>query len=660
MNEVSKESILEQCDSWASGYLGVLFEWREYQKETVSNIIYNIINSNIILNKQDKASKTSNADDKYIYNKLNQIVQAPTGSGKSIMMIVIAGVLSEYYNKECYILCSDLSLYKQYEDFVNNNKLNGIIGCIKGITGNYTCKLESTPTKPVDMFNAKCRQKRIGWSRLMNSEQARSAGFSCASNCKYIKERKNCINKKIIITTYQNYIQQTSGDKDTSFNNHNIVLMDECHNIPNIIQMIFSATVSENQLKTFNSIYNFIVNNRNIEWKDENGNNYGFSDLMLLKESNNDIEYYNKKIKQYIKELYQYNIYIKTDKEHIFNIIKEYNDKILSAYTEAINLIESYITYLYKIDDTLTIIEKDIQTVYNICNQYKRFIFEPLNEFIDIIDSTGIDYIVKKNIEYKAEINNTETATTGIQLQCVKESSLCDKYLFSTAQYCILMSATIGNKNVYIENISDNPNKFIYTEVPSTFKFDNSPVYVYNNFKLSYSNKQVVLPVMLKSVENILEMFSDYHGVVQTANYEIMNYIYNNISYKYKKRLFIYNDSKEKSEIIEQYKNTKDGILIGPSIYEGIDFPDDMCRFIIIMKMPYPSLGDEFTKAKMNIYKGWYESHTSNIIIQGIGRGIRNKTDWCQTFILDANFIRLYNTTKLQYPKELQQRIQIL
>ena len=165
---------------------------------------------------------------------------------------------------------------------------------------------------------------------------------------------------------------------------------------------------------------------------------------------------------------------------------------------------------------------------------------------------------------------------------------------------------------------------------------------------------------MLKTVINIIDAFSGLHGVIQTANYEIMNYIYNNIDSKHKKRLFIYNDSKEKSEIIEQYKNTLNGILIGPSIYEGIDFPDEMCRFIIIMKMPYPSLGDEFTKAKMNIYKGWYESHTSNIIIQGIGRGVRNKTDWCRTFILDGNFIRLYNTTKSQYPKELQQRIQIL
>ena len=108
MNEVSKETILEQCNEWASLHLGVLFEWREYQKETVIDIIYNIIN------KQENTSKTNDIDDKYIYNKLNQIVQAPTGSGKSIMMIVIAGVLSEYYNKECYILCSDLSLYKQY------------------------------------------------------------------------------------------------------------------------------------------------------------------------------------------------------------------------------------------------------------------------------------------------------------------------------------------------------------------------------------------------------------------------------------------------------------------------------------------------------------------------------------------------------------------
>ena len=50
-------------------------------------------------------------------------------------------------------------------------------------------------------------------------------------------------------------------------------------------------------------------------------------------------------------------------------------------------------------------------------------------------------------------------------------------------------------------------------------------------------------------------------------------------------------------------------------------------------------------------------STTSNTIIQGIGRGIRNDTDYCVTYILDACFMNLYRATQEQYPPELQNRI---
>ena len=109
--------------------------------------------------------------------------------------------------------------------------------------------------------------------------------------------------------------------------------------------------------------------------------------------------------------------------------------------------------------------------------------------------------------------------------------------------------------------------------------------------------------------------------------------------------------------MLRKHKASKDTIIIGPSLAEGIDLPDDLCRFIIILKVPYPTLTSKLVKAKMKLFPNWYASTTSNIIIQGIGRGNRNKTDYCQTFILDGCFKRLYNETKDQYSPELQHRI---
>ena len=120
----------------------------------------------------------------------------------------------------------------------------------------------------------------------------------------------------------------------------------------------------------------------------------------------------------------------------------------------------------------------------------------------------------------------------------------------------------------------------------------------------------------------------------------------------------IYNGSKEKSSVINKHRKSKNTILIGPTLMEGVDLPDDDCRFIIIMKVPYPNMGDKLVSAKMKLFPTWYNSKTSNMIIQGIGRGVRNPKDWCKTYILDGCFYSLYTNTKEQYAPELQERIQ--
>ena len=93
---------------------------------------------------------------------------------------------------------------------------------------------------------------------------------------------------------------------------------------------------------------------------------------------------------------------------------------------------------------------------------------------------------------------------------------------------------------------------------------------------------------------------------------------------------------------------------------DSSDLPGDLCRFIIILKVPYASLKDKLVKAKMELFPSWYKADASNTIIQGIGRGNRSKDDWCVTYIVDGCFGQLYAATKEQYPKELQDRIKVI
>ena len=197
--------------------------------------------------------------------------------------------------------------------------------------------------------------------------------------------------------------------------------------------------------------------------------------------------------------------------------------------------------------------------------------------------------------------------------------------------------------------------------IPSTFNFEQSPIHFWNKFKMSMKEKDISFEHLKTAVYSICKTkFKDQRGIIQTGSYDLAKKLYEDAPYEVKRRILLYNGSRDKNNMIKLHRDSLNTILVGPTLNEGIDLPGNQCRFIIILKVPYPSLGDKYVREKIKLYPLWYNSKTSNDIIQGIGRGIRYDGDWCVTYIFDACFWNLYINTRDQYPPELQKRINII
>ena len=144
--------------------------------------------------------------------------------------------------------------------------------------------------------------------------------------------------------------------------------------------------------------------------------------------------------------------------------------------------------------------------------------------------------------------------------------------------------------------------------------------------------------------------------MIQTGSYDNAKHLYNLLTAENKKRCFLYNGSKNKQEILNKISHNTNYVIIGPSLNEGIDMPGDLCDFIIVMKIPYLSMGDKYVNKKMRMFKGWYNSVAATNLIQGIGRGNRFDKDKCDIYILDKCFDRLYKLTKSQFPDYITKR----
>lgn len=164
--------------------------------------------------------------------------------------------------------------------------------------------------------------------------------------------------------------------------------------------------------------------------------------------------------------------------------------------------------------------------------------------------------------------------------------------------------------------------------------------------------KRLVFDITVEKTHNFVAAGTVVHNCV---NYKVVNYIRDNLR---DSRLLIQNDENRDAILRKHVESTEPTVLVSPSMTEGVDLYDDLSRFQVFLKMPFPYLGDEVTKKRMKLNEGWYPFVTARSIIQGVGRSIRNETDTATTYILDTCFSQFYRQNRKLFPESFQKTIQ--
>lgn len=161
-----------------------------------------------------------------------------------------------------------------------------------------------------------------------------------------------------------------------------------------------------------------------------------------------------------------------------------------------------------------------------------------------------------------------------------------------------------------------------------------------------------------RKVDNIMTLHKNDKGIIHTTSYEQLNFIRDNISMVNAQRLLETDPEVQRDQIIEQHINSiEPTVLISPSLHTGLDLKDDLSRFQIITKVPYPNLNDRLTNAKRKRDQDWYYWQTALKMIQAYGRSIRSKDDWAKTYVLDSGFNRFVARNATLWPNWFTQAI---
>lgn len=211
-------------------------------------------------------------------------------------------------------------------------------------------------------------------------------------------------------------------------------------------------------------------------------------------------------------------------------------------------------------------------------------------------------------------------------------STVCDKFLH--------MSATILDKSDYCRNLGINESDAEYISADAIFPKENRLIHYTPIGSLTYNNKQQTMPKLIEQISILLKKYSNCRGIIHTGNYQIAEAIINSLYYTDEGKRLIMPRGNDRQNILNKfYESNAPYVLISPSLTEGLDLKDDLSRFCIICKVPYMSLGDIWVKTRMEENNRWYLINTAQTIVQMTGRSIRSEEDYCDTYILDSNFI---------------------
>ncbi|MBA7492887.1 3'-5' exonuclease DinG [subsurface metagenome] len=416
---------------------------------------------------------------------------------------------------------------------------------------------------------------------------------NCANyECTYWKQKIATINADISILTFAMLIINNYIIKGGSrFSKRNLLIIDECHNLEDQVASLFCGfSISPYSFPSFFRE----PKKQNIPFYLDNNSNF------IIKNG-----------------------------ESIWDVIKkDVPDN---------NKIENHFPFLIKIQEICNI-------TLNQCNYIKE-----KRKLLNLIRK--IDYLFEELKEKRKWVINIipKRNYTTREFKPIKIDNFLKKMIWSQTNLIILSSATIPFRNQpekWLKRLGLKDKSFSFHSIPMTFPIKNRLIITkLMGGKMTNKKEEENWDTNIKNIKIIISHHINDKGVIHTQSYkraERLAHDLNNYD------IFLHNKHEINDNIITDWINSGKKILISPAITNGVDLKDDLCRYQILLKIPYPSIGDARVSYLLNIKKdwNWYYQETMKDIIQAYGRAIRSETDFAKFYIIDGSFKDIYRKVK--------------
>lgn len=552
--------------------------------------------------KQDKtinAIESAFEDNDYKYI----LAELPMGIGKSLI-----GYTAACFYGSAYLCTPQKSLQNQYlkEKFKNKEfPLSKIQG-----RGNYIClnsnKSCSTHCNKNNGLIERCQNAlttnfEYGVSHAATSAKRGELYWNSYTRCPYLAQKVDAMNAKILVPNYKFLILETNYIGDLG--QRELLVSDEAHNLEKNIYDFVETRLTQDDIETLNLIDT----------------------------------YKGEEVKDWIDTLKQL---VGKDKKKNKNGKEEKED-----FNAIINKNDGSIPYLIAKIEVEIKAENDKPKI--VIDNYKIFQLNMKKDNL-VTMRNKMKFIIEK---YKEEPDNWIVEVNRLDDRYLQSLVFKPIYIgkwakeiyFSKGKRNLLMTGTVVNFKKFMDGLGLEFDDVKQLRLAPIFPPQNQPTY---NLNIGWLNKHALdikntnnkLYDVVVGVDLALSCFPNDKGIIHTTNFTLTNYIKEHS--KFGDRIIVH-DSKNRMEMMDYHiESDEPTVLCSPSFYEGADLKDDLSRFQVIPKVPYPYIGkDDKRITKLIEHDPEIVNYLTKIrLIQTKARSIRSPNDHAVTITLDTNF----------------------
>jgi Rad3-related DNA helicase len=215
----------------------------------------------------------------------------------------------------------------------------------------------------------------------------------------------------------------------------------------------------------------------------------------------------------------------------------------------------------------------------------------------------------------------------------------------------LLMSATVISPGTMLRELGWDQDWQV-VRVPSTFPVENRPIYNLPLARVTAKSEEHELERLAGGVKGVVDRHRRESVLVHTVSYRLTQRIVKALEGT-GRHVHFYLRSEDRQAAVEAFSHDPGSIMVAPSLDRGVDFHGDLCRVMVIAKVPYPNMGDRRVAERLHADGGqsWFDVQTIRTLVQMTGRGVRSADDTAVTYILDSMFTTLHSKHRDVFPR---------